>query len=310
MRQQVIARAVSVLKAKGFKVVNFSHQNSCFDLAASKPGSKLLVKVFSNIDALRPEQASELKRLSSLFSAHALVLGFKAKAFGLKDNLFYERHGLPVLTVSSLERILSREFPLARFFKGKSIVELDSVKLKCERERAGLSFSDLAGIIGVSRETVFRYEQGQSASVENAERLESALKVRLVRQEKLNVCLESMGFNSLFELDKAHRELMGEVFEKIHLLGAELELFSHAPFEALLGNSLLAAHACRKDLLSRKTMHMRKSSEAFSSKGFVLTKGCCKKSFNEVPLVGVEELDSFSRLKDLLEVIRERSGKQ
>ena len=130
MREAILAKTIELLKQKGFSVESFLQSNSCFDIAAKKGSLTFAIKVLENIDSLREEQCSELKKMSGLFNAVSLVIGEKTKAFRLKENEVYERYGIKVMNLPGFENLLEGVFPSIKYFKGKKIVELDSEELR------------------------------------------------------------------------------------------------------------------------------------------------------------------------------------
>ena len=101
MRETILLRTAAILKEHGFSVESFAHSNACFDLVAKRPDLTLVLKVFNNIDALREEQAGELRKIAALFNATVLILGEKSKAFSLKKGILYERLGLVALNLQT-----------------------------------------------------------------------------------------------------------------------------------------------------------------------------------------------------------------
>ena len=101
MREQTIIRLISELEKKGFLVTSYLHSNNCFDIAAKKSSQLLLIKVFENIDATRPDEALELKKLSTALRATSIIVGEKTKTAPLSDSLVYERYGINCITFNS-----------------------------------------------------------------------------------------------------------------------------------------------------------------------------------------------------------------
>lgn len=304
MRETILLRAIALLKERGFSVESFLHSNACFDLVAKRPNLTIVLKAFNNVDALREEHAIELRKISDLFNATVLVLGEKSKAFSLKKGILYERYGLTALSLSSFKDLLDERFPSIKYFKGKSIVELDSKKLREKRMAMGLTLKTLAERIDSSVESVHRYEKGASASLNAAEKLEDVLATSLVK--KINLFEEEAG-------KKPGKELFEESFEdraleKVHDLGVKVAVFKHTPFRAYAqpSDSLLIEKATAKKDFERKAESLMKTKKVFDGTPLIITKELKYTRVSKIPIVAEEELDSLSKFKDLMKLIRER----
>ncbi len=301
MRETILLRAAALLKEHGFDVESFAHSNACFDLVAKRPDLTIVLKAFNNIDALREEHALELKKIASLFNATVLVLGEKSKAFALKKSVLYERHGLTVLSLKTLQLLLAENFPSVRYFKGKSIVELDSKKLRLKRKELGLTLQQLAEKIGSSVESVHRYEKGTNASLNAAEKLEDALDASLVKKINLFQDTPELKSKEFFEESFEDRSL-----EKVHGLGIKVAVFKHSPFKAYGSKELLIGKVDQKHGFERKAEELGKAKKAFSGQPVIISKELRYSHVSHIPVVGEEELDSFSKFKDFMKLLRER----
>ena len=161
-------KAISFLKSLGFEVSSFLDSNSCFDLVAKRSDLKIVIKVYSNIDGFRKEQAEELLKISNAFNAVALVLGEKTKAFTLKKGIVYERHSIPAMNYFTFVSVFDSVVPAVKFFKGKTIVELDSNELREKRNELDLTLEELAKRTGITKESLYRLEHGFKTSLETA----------------------------------------------------------------------------------------------------------------------------------------------
>ncbi len=308
MREHVLAKAFAVLQSKGFGVSSFLHTNSCFDLLAKRGKTIFLLKVFENIDALREDQARELMHLSSAFNAHSLVLGEKTKAFELRPNTVYERYSLPVVSVETFGKLLDDSFPEVKYFKGKAVVELDSEGLRKARQRLSLSLEEVADKIHSSRETLYRYEHGHSASLETAKKLEKVLKENLIKSDSsLRDFFGDFEKDYGFALDE-FPEFSDSALEKIHELGLRVSVFKHAPFRAFSDSEemLLIGRGREKSELNRKAESLQKSREMLGPHSMLVAKRFGHEKIGFIPVIREEELDSFSKGKDLLREVKKR----
>ena len=307
MRETLLLKTAALLKEHGFAVESFAHSNACFDLVAKRPDMTLVLKVFNNIDALREEHAAELRKIAAVFNATVLIIGEKSKAFSLKKGVLYERLGLTALNLQSFGGLLKEHFPSVKYFKGKSIVELDAGKLREKRKELGLTLQQLASKIDSTVESVHRYEKGASTSLNTAEKLEDVLNASLVK--KIN----------LFEEQKLEREKEKELFEenfedtaleKVHDLGVKVAVFKHAPFKAVAhpNDSLVIGKVTARQGIAKKAEELAKAKEAFKGKPIIISREFKYRHVADIPIVAEEELDSLNKFKDLMKLIKEREN--
>lgn len=301
MREVIFLGAIDFLHEKGFTVTTFIHTNNCFDIAAKKNGKIFLVKILENIDALRKEQANELRRISSMAFASALVVGEKSKAFTLSSGVIYERHGVNCVSLETFKGVVENDLPKARYFKGKKIVELDAEKMRKKREKLGLTLQQVADRIKSTPKSVHSYETGASALVETAEKLEQVLGKGIVRKIDVLGPPETGGF--------MHGK-NEESFEKLKELGFRLEFFSHAPFRAYSHESeniFLNQGKIKKDI-RRKAQELIKTKKIVGGLPVIIARNFEKDALEGVPIVREEELESMTKKSNLLEMARERQN--
>ena len=305
MRQELLARALSLLERHGFRVATFYHTNSCFDLIARSPNLTLLVKVFGNIDALRPEHDTELRKLEKIFNAEALILGEKTKAFSLQRGMVYERHDIPVLNLGSFADLLDERAPYIKYYKGKSIVELDADAMRRKREEAGKPLSEVAEQVGLAKESLHRFEAGASTSLDTARKLEAYFKCTLIKQANF---LGETGHEPIPERELFSEHFEDELLQKIHDLGLKLAEFHRAPFDAFTQPSegLLISLGHKKADIQRKALDLGKSGETLAAHAVILAKEFKARKVEDIPVIGEEDLETLHKAKDLLKLIRER----
>lgn len=302
MRHELIAGVVSLLEGRGFFVSSFIHTNSCFDLIA-RNGTTMLIKVYSNIDAVRAEQAGELGKLGRVLGVNVLIVGERSKAFSLRDSVVYERYGIPVLTLNSLRGFLGNKLPSVRCFKGRETVELDAEKMREQRKRIGLSLDELAEKLNTSAESIHRYEKGSGASLGTARNLERLLHTSLIRDVEI--------FRQNEGGKKFDERVEDEVLEKIRRLGIGVAEFQHAPFCAYSRpkEDLLIGRGNAGREVKCSAMHLQKTKRALGSEGMVLAREFRQEVVGGIPVVREEEIDSMSRGSDLMDLIKEKKGK-
>lgn len=153
-----------VLKEAGFNVSEkCCSRPSCFDFAARKNGTVILVKVQLDIDNLSLGDSLELKAISECVSAASLLVGERAREKPLEDDTVYSRYEVSAVTPKTFEStIISKNYPLIHAGPGGYYVEIHSEAIKRRRQELGLSVGEMAEMVGISRRTLYGYERGMT----------------------------------------------------------------------------------------------------------------------------------------------------
>ena len=153
-----------------------------FDLVARRDRDLLILKVLTNVDALTEAIAAEIKLLCRFLEGRPLLVGLRAGAGNLEDGVIYNRHDIPIVTPTTMaEYVLDGTPPMVFAAPGGFYVHLDHDALRQARTDLGVSLGTVAQIAGVSRRAIQMYEQGMSASIDAAMRLEEFLQRELIR---------------------------------------------------------------------------------------------------------------------------------
>lgn len=173
----LLSRVEEILEDHGY---GFCEYSGCFDLAARRD-KILLLKVLTNIDSFQESQANNLKVLSHNLDAKSLLIGLHTRREQLMDNIIYDRFSVPTVNPKTLENLLDGVMPSLYRFRGGLFVEISPKALRQAREENGLSQSELAKSVGVSKKNVYEHESGKEKIVyENAKRMEKVLHTKLI----------------------------------------------------------------------------------------------------------------------------------
>jgi putative transcriptional regulator len=158
MKPQLLRRVVELLRDSGFHISDCEGSRSCFDLLARKGKLLLVIKVLSNIEGFNWNTAHELKKVSSITGGFPIVVGDRLKSSRLLDGVLYERYGLHAVSVSTLGNMLSNSMPVAHSIRGNYCATVNSEMLRKMRSHLDLTQEELARELGVSKQSVYRYE--------------------------------------------------------------------------------------------------------------------------------------------------------
>jgi putative transcriptional regulator len=97
--KEMLAAPEAILKEVGFNVSErCCSRPSCFDFAARKNETLVLIKVQSDIDILSLNDSQELKAISQCVSAASLLIGEKTREKPLEEDTVYSRYDVLVVT--------------------------------------------------------------------------------------------------------------------------------------------------------------------------------------------------------------------
>ncbi|NYZ80156.1 helix-turn-helix domain-containing protein [Candidatus Micrarchaeota archaeon] len=287
MRADLIQETVTVLEEYGFNVLVYLH--SCFDIAAQRKDLTLLVKVLENIDGFREEYADELKKLSASLNASPLVIGEKSKAETLVNNVIYDRYGIPVITLGSLQSTMIGAYPEKVSSKGRVIAEIDGETLRKAREKKHVTAEQLADELNLTKESIYLYENDKiRTKYEIAKRIESFLNANLIKAKK--------PFQS-FAFREEHQSGLGR---RLMLMDFDVSSFHRMNFD-------LFAKDEKNSVVIKQDMAKHPEKVAEFSDFFKTFFAVVSNEKNaDVPVVTEEELKSVSNKKDFLKLIKEK----
>lgn len=334
-RENVSKEINDLLLSYGFKTSNI-YDRSCFDLLARKDDILIILKILVNVDSLTSTQAEELSKIAGTFLASPIIIGLKSKHNYLEEDVVYERHELPVITPQTLCNIIVNDIHPEIFAKrGGYYVKINGELLRQFREQKNLSLKELADMSHVSRETIYRYEQGNSQTYP-----ETALMLEEVLQKPITLSINLLDAKNSNSLDKRIQEP-----KELIKLGYDIKSSKKTPFDAIsestqntmditrlqekLENKLDEVEKIRAEI-NKKTKEnnilitnlekrrntrtlnniAEKTQDISSVTGydalFVLENKHDKENINEIPAVYTWEIKDMDNIEDLLKLIKER----
>jgi len=144
-----------------FLLDNFTDKKNkfCFDLLVKKNDNIFSVKIFKNIDNLSADIIDDIKSLSLLLKSKPLLIGIRNRYQELEDNTIYIREGLPFITLTTLENLVSKDlYPHILARRGGGVMFLNGNIMKLLREKRSISRKELSELLGVAKRTICAYE--------------------------------------------------------------------------------------------------------------------------------------------------------
>lgn len=227
----------TVLKEAGFTVSQrCCSRPSCFDFAARRSRTLVMIKVQPDTEKVSQSDYLELKVISERVSATSLLISEKSREKPLEDDTVYSRYNVSAVTQKTFENIILRKiYPLIQAGPGGYYVEIDGEAIKRRRQERGLSIGELAEMIGISRRTIYGYERGMAkASVTAAYNLICILGIPVAKP--INVFKEPEDQPKRFLTTAKHaitrNKLLQKIFKK--LTRYNITPVRKAPFDFLI----------------------------------------------------------------------------
>ncbi|MCD7781888.1 MAG: transcriptional regulator [Methanosphaera sp.] len=223
-RDNILEDIKLLLSTYGYTTSNI-YDRICFDMIARHDNSLLIIKVLVNIDSLTSQQAEELSKVAGTFLASPLLVGLKNNYSPLEEDIVYERHDIPAISPQTLCNMIVNETNPEIFTKrGGYYVKINGQLLKKLREKQHLSLKELADLSHVSRETIYKYEQGNSQAYP-----ETALMIEEILNSPITLPFDIDDIELLNTgLDKTIMEP-----EELIKLGYDIKSSNKTPFDAV-----------------------------------------------------------------------------
>jgi putative transcriptional regulator len=284
-----------------------------FDLVARRDETLLIIKVLSNIDGLSEDVANELHALAYLLKATPLLIGEKNGMNDLEDDVVYFRFGIQTVTTSTLQNYLLDKIPVRAYAApGGLYVNLDQEKIRRLRQEKNISLGSFAHHVRVSRRTVRMYEDGMSARIDIADRIEEMFEQTVTMPiDLLKPLLMETKQLPFYKKDQGNtKELQSEIFTLLQNIGYRVIPMDRGPFEALSKEKEKILLTCVQEYnkkLAEKAHFISSISKITKKHAVVFTdKEVNKKNLEGTPIIGKKELRKIRDPEDVFTLILER----
>jgi putative transcriptional regulator len=308
MHATVVESVIRILEKVEFKVTDLVETKPrCFDIVAKSGEIVLLIKTLYNIDSLKSEMAEEMRTVAKLLKASPIVIGERFKLDYLERGVVYSRYGLPVVnTATFYDFIVEGLPPMIYSAPGGYYVRLDSERIREARERLGISLGDIAKILGISRRSVKKYEEGVDTSVENALKLEEVLGTYVIKAvDVLRFAKEKLKESRDIGLSMGEAEIL----EQLRCIGVKVYPIKHAPFDVVSKTDseetvLTGVKQVRE--IEKRASILGKVSDVLSTKAAYIVNKTIRKDIDSVVFLMKEELQCVNSPKDFMALLNEK----
>jgi putative transcriptional regulator len=305
-RTETLSAAESVLKTAGFQTSRrCSARRSCFCLAARRGTNVVFIKVPPDLGNISRRDASELRIISSWFSATPLFVGDKTRDKPLEDDTVYTRYNIYAVTPKTLEDFVSRGMhPLIEAGPGGYFVQLDGEAVRKRRQKLELSVGKLAEQLRISRRTLYGYEKGMAkASVSAAYNLEWVLGIPVVKPiDIFQPVPSSRGFLAIAKRVIVKNRFLQMVLKKLVQCHFNVAPTARAPFDFIAQSqqfNIIGGVACKEEKnLDQRAEEILSVCEVVKAQPVFVTDR--KLVPNNIPSIRSEELNKIKEPQDLI----------
>ena len=312
-KQELLDNIVETLKKGSFEVA-LSRVQCSFDIVARRNLIVLIIKALVNLDTFSDEHAWDLKILSKALKATPLVVGTKTKLGSIENGTVYSRHGTNCISLETLEDLfIEGNPPLIYADRGGLFVEVDGSLIKEEREKRGMSIGHLAELIGVSKSSIYEFENvDKRISIDSVLKIEKELDIGITKPIYIIKVGDKKEINSIPEkpVDAARSDLEKTVLGDLSDKGFEVFPTKRTPFNALLKEReiLITGISNTKTYIFEKKAEIVASISDITEKDamFVVNAKRVKENIKGVPILTQKEIKSSKDVEDILELVHER----
>jgi putative transcriptional regulator len=303
MTQDALLQRVRTLFLEaGFRVSDrCSQRPRSFDLIAGDREILMVIKAVPHIDGVSEDIARDLDLVSYYLGGAPLIIGERTRDADLQRGAVYLRYGIYAISVPTLSDFLVEGVPpLVNVSPGGLYVNIDENLLRSLREGRQLSLGDLAHLLGVSRRTISKYENGMGTTMEMALRIEELFDTAVTKP------IDLLSHES--RIAPREEPARGDMLPDLERMGMEIHLLRRAPFEALARydrETILTGYGTAQHVAKRAPLIGNLSRIARAHALCVLVGYRRQKTIGDTLVIGEERLHSLEDGSELMELIRE-----
>jgi putative transcriptional regulator len=307
-RSEILGATERVLEKAGFRLSQrCCSRPCCYDIAAQGEKKLIFLRIQANIGNTCFNDAAELQKISGCFSAIPLIVGEKTRRKPLEDDTVYTRYDVCAITAQTLEDLLLRGvYPFVEAGPGGYYIKLDGTLIRKRRQELGLSVGKLAEMVGISRRTLYGYENEMAkASVPAAYKLEWILGAPVVQSTDVFQGPERVCFLAKARRIIAKYRLLKEVLRKLAQFDFKVTSTGRAPFDFIArcpekGLKIIGgvAYAGERNL-DQRIREVKSLGEVVGAHAVFISYGERSQDEN-VPLIRYKVLTKMKRPEELL----------
>lgn len=187
MVDKLLNATLNVVKNRGEQLFIDVARPYAYTLVAKFDRDKYIMRVATDAEQVSQSAIKDLKLLSIHTNAPSICVVSSVKGHLLQRGVVYLRDDVVFMSLATLTDVLEGKKPIFKLNRGVITASIDGEKLRAKRQQAGLSLGTLATNLGVTRETVYRYERGEiEAPLKIAEKLINMFGEDITKKIKIN----------------------------------------------------------------------------------------------------------------------------
>lgn len=323
-KRKIFEKVIEILEKEGFKITNCLGIHSCFDVFAKRE-FVLLIKILSNIEALTLKNSFDLRKISEITSGVPLLIADHMKEKKLLKGVIYSRYGINAINLETFGEILEEgEFPKIYSVRGNYCSKINPDKLINLRKKCNFTQEELAHELGVSKQSVYRYESYGNISIKIMEKI-----LEFFKDDSILIPEEPFSFMKFSSVHAVHEEENIEKTDEFQLfqdesltltklkklvisdfkkIGFKISI-THAPFDFIAieipeNEKIFTLVSNDSRGLKRRAEIIRKISEMLNCYKVCISE---KEQQNlEILVIKPEELRKISEPEELIEMLSEK----
>lgn len=233
----------------GYSLSDDKISSSSFDFIAKKTNTdhperpiKIITRVLAELDLFKKQASIELQLIANLIRGKPLLIAQFATGKKVKNATLYRRHNVPAISLQTLQLFL-KEFSLAantfnitRYAqRGGIYVNLSKERFIERRKRLEIDIQNLADKIGISRQSLYKYERGLSSpKVDSYQRIKKIMGDNLDHPLDLfTEASENIDTSNFRDMCSPKSQLQKEVAGYLYEKDIEVLWFKSEPFDGI-----------------------------------------------------------------------------
>jgi len=198
---KLLEATLNIVKARGEPLFLDVSRPYAYTLVTEINRERMLIRIAQNAEDVSGSSIKDLKLLSSYTNVTSLCITSTVRGEILRRGVVYTRDNIAFISLSTFTDLVDGKPPMFRLNHGSITAAVDGKKLRQRREEAGISLGALAKELGVSRETVYRYEREEiEAPAKIAQKLIDMFGEDVIKKisiERVHVSAEELASRSL-----------------------------------------------------------------------------------------------------------------
>lgn len=159
--EKLLNATLSIVRGRGEELFLDLSRPYAYTLVARLNRKKYLMKVAADAEDVPSSAVKDLKILGGHTATPTLCIVSGVKGQVLQRGVVYFRDDIVFMSLSTFTDYLEGRLPYLKLSRGVITATLEGERLRERRELAEMSLGALASELGVTRETVYRYERGE-----------------------------------------------------------------------------------------------------------------------------------------------------